>query len=300
MAHHIHDYGYKRLFSNVTIFRQLLETFVNEPWVKELDFNSAETIEHSFISEAYRETESDLIYKLKLNGQDVFIYVLLEFQSSVDRFISVRILNYITSLYVSLIKSGQIKEKLPPVFPIMLYNGDAKWAAPKSVAETIEHHDVLGQYGIGFQYLKIAENEYSAETLLQIQNIVSTLFLAENHYNVEQLEHELLELFEKEDRIAISLFLNWFKMLAVDGRIDSTDYQAFEKIYTNQMEVRQMFATAISEKDKRLIQEGEAKGKAEGKKEEKMNIAKQMKSDGINSEIISKYTGLSEEEIVAL
>jgi predicted transposase/invertase (TIGR01784 family) len=87
------------------------------PWVKELDFNSAETIEHSFISEAYRETESDLIYKLKLNGQDVFIYVLLEFQSSVDRFISVRILNYITSLYVSLIKSGQIKEKLPPSIP---------------------------------------------------------------------------------------------------------------------------------------------------------------------------------------
>jgi NADPH-dependent 2,4-dienoyl-CoA reductase/sulfur reductase-like enzyme len=33
--------------------------------------------------------------------------------------------------------------------------------------------------------------------------------------------------FEKEDRIAVSLFLNWFKMLAVDGRIDATDYRAF-------------------------------------------------------------------------
>jgi hypothetical protein len=84
--------------------------------------------------------------------------------------------------------------------------------------------------------------------------------------------------------MAISLFLNWFKMLAVDGRIDSTDYQAFEKIYTNQMEVRQMFATAISEKDKRLIQEGEAKAwtKAEAKmKLEKEQMAKQMKSDGV-------------------
>jgi predicted transposase/invertase (TIGR01784 family) len=89
-------------------------------------------------------------------------------------------------------------------------------------------------------------------------------------------------------------------MLAVDGRIDSTDYQVFEKIYTNQMAVRDMFATAISEKDKRLIQEGEVKGKAQGQKEEKMHIAKQMKTDGINSEVISKYTGLSEEEIAAL
>jgi len=245
MVHHIHDFGYKRLFSNVTIFRQLLESFVDEPWVKELDFSEAAPVEHSFISDAYKETESDLIYKLKLNGQDVFIYVLLEFQSSVDRFISVRILNYITSFYVSLIKSGQIKEKLPPVFPIMLYNGDPKWTAPEAVAETIADHQLLGEFGIGFKYLKIIENEYSSETLLQMRNIVSTLFLAENHFNLEQLEHELLELFEKEDRIAVSLFLNWFKMLAVDGRIDSTNYQAFEKIYTNKMEVRQMFTTAI-------------------------------------------------------
>lgn len=304
MVHHIHDYGYKRLFSNVTIFRQLLENFVHEPWVKELDFSTAETIEHSFVSESYQETESDLIYKLKLNGQDVFIYVLLEFQSSVDHFISVRILNYITNLYVSMIKSGQFKNKLPPVFPILLYNGDLKWSAPETIAETIVHHKMLGNYGIGFKYLKIVENEYSHESLLQIQNIVSTLFLAENHYHLEQLEHELIELFEKEDRTAVSLFLNWFKMLAIDGRIDSTNYRAFEKIYTNQMEVKEMFASAISEKDKRLIEEGKAEGKTEGKaegqKEATYKIAKQMKADGLSQDSISKYTGLSKEEIANL
>lgn len=276
----------------MTIFRQLLETFVHEPWVKELDFSTAETVEHSFISEAYKETESDLIYKLKLNGEDVFIYVLLEFQSSVDRFISVRILNYITNMYMAMLNAKEIKDKLPPVFPILLYNGDPTWTAPKTVAETIERHDLLGGYGIGFKYLKIVENEYSSETLLKIQNIVSTLFLAENHYNFEQLEHELLILFEKEDRIAVSLFLNWFRMLAIDGRIDSTNYRAFEKIYTNQMEVRQMFATAISEKDKRLLEEGKVEGKVE--------TARRMLADGMSVKAVSKYTGLSEEDIKKL
>jgi predicted transposase/invertase (TIGR01784 family) len=85
-------------------------------------------------------------------------------------------------------------------------------------------------------------------------------------------------------------------MLAVDGRIDSTDYRAFEKIYTNQMEVRQMFATAISEKDKRLIQEGRAEGELIAAKK----MAKQMKNDGLSNEAISKYTGLSKEEIAKL
>ncbi len=35
----IHDSGYKKLFSNRTIFRQLLETFVNQEWVHSLDFD---------------------------------------------------------------------------------------------------------------------------------------------------------------------------------------------------------------------------------------------------------------------
>lgn len=205
MVHHIHDFGYKRLFSNVTIFRQLLENFVPEPWIKELDFSTAETIDHSFISDIYKETESDLIYRVKLNGEDVLIYLLLEFQSSVDRFISVRILNYITSLYLSMIRTGQAKEKLPPVYPILLYNGDPRWTAAECVADTIDHHALLGEFGIGFRYLKIAENEYAPETLLEINNIVSTLFLAENHYQLEVLGEKLLKLFEKEDRIAVSL-----------------------------------------------------------------------------------------------
>ena len=57
----IHDSGYKKLFSNKVIFRQLIETFVKEDWVKDLDFDSCDTVDKSFISEHYKETESDII-----------------------------------------------------------------------------------------------------------------------------------------------------------------------------------------------------------------------------------------------
>ena len=100
-------------------------------------------------------------------------------------------------------------------------------------------------------------------------------------------------------------FLNWFKMLAVDGRIDSTNYRAFEKIYTDKTEVKKMFVNAISEKDKRLIAEsearGEAKGKAEGRAEGELEAlrrtAKKMKAGGVPEDVISKYTGLAQKEI---
>ncbi|MDY6994189.1 MAG: Rpn family recombination-promoting nuclease/putative transposase, partial [Pseudomonadota bacterium] len=57
----VHDRGYKRLFSHPRIFRQLLESFVHEHWVKELDFEQCEKINKSFISEHYKATESDLL-----------------------------------------------------------------------------------------------------------------------------------------------------------------------------------------------------------------------------------------------
>ena len=57
----IHDVGYKYLFSNRTIFRQLLETFVPEAWVKEANFEVAETLDKSYISDHFKETESDLL-----------------------------------------------------------------------------------------------------------------------------------------------------------------------------------------------------------------------------------------------
>ena len=96
----IHDSGYKRLFANRTIFRQLIETFVPETWVRELDFDSCETLDKSFVSDHYKETESDLVYKVKFHGRDVYLVILLEFQSTVDRFMALRVLNYLTNFYM--------------------------------------------------------------------------------------------------------------------------------------------------------------------------------------------------------
>ena len=103
----IHDSGYKKLFSNKTIFRQLLLTFVDEPWVAQLDFDDCETIDKSFVSDHYKETESDIIYRVRWLDQDIYIFILIEFQSTVDRFMALRILNYITNFYMDYLRANR-------------------------------------------------------------------------------------------------------------------------------------------------------------------------------------------------
>ncbi len=58
--------------------------------MKELDFTDCETLDKTFIADHYKETESDIIYKVKFKGRDAYLVILLEFQSTVDRFMVLR------------------------------------------------------------------------------------------------------------------------------------------------------------------------------------------------------------------
>ena len=317
----IHDSGYKKLFSNRTIFRQLIETFVDQEWVHSLDFDKCEPLDKSFISEHYKETESDLIYKIQFHDREVYIYILIEFQSTVEPFMALRVLNYITNFYMDFLVNNRGVKKLPAVFPIVLYNGEGPWTVPVNLSALIEQNPPLGAFGLDFQYFLIAENRYSQEALLRIRNIVSTLFLAESYYDVEVLEVELLNLFSSEsDKQAVSLFLNWFKQLAVHGRLESDDYESLESIYQNEEEVKTMLVTALERERQQIFQnglregeqkgkqegllEGEQKGKQEGllegEQKGRIETAKAMLAKGMEMTLISEITNLPEAQLLEL
>jgi len=249
----VHDLGYSVLFSNKVIFRQLLETFVRQPWVAEIDFEQIEKLNKSFISKKHRKHESDLIYKVKLKDKTAYIIVLIEFQSTVQKFMAVRVLHYIMSFYLDLIKQKSLKT-LPPVFPIVLYNGKKKWTAPVELHELIENNPLLGEFGIHFKYFKLAESEFSAESLLKIQNLVSTIFLSEVHYDLDVLLDEIRELFKKEDRPAISLLFNWFKYLYQNKRITEADFEQLNQVHYDEGEVS-MLIQSIREERRKFSQE---------------------------------------------
>ncbi len=290
----IHDTGYKKLFSDKRIFRQLLETFVDLDWIQDIDFDSCELLDKSFVSDHYKETESDIIYKVKLKGRDLYIIILLEFQSTIDRFMSLRFLNYISNFLMDFVQSAKQKPRsLPAVFPLLLYNGDKKWTAPQALDQLIDGNELLGNYGIRFQYFKIAENEFSKEKLLKISNLISTLFLAEAYYDPKELEERLISLFEKEeDKRGISLLLNWFFNLREHGRISPGDYDKLERVYKDKEEVKEMLITALK-KEKQAFYE-------EGLHAKSIKVAERMLRKGQDIDFICEITELSRDEVLQI
>ncbi|WPL20119.1 Rpn family recombination-promoting nuclease/putative transposase [Thiorhodovibrio frisius] len=131
-----HDSGYKLLYGHAAMVRDLLTGFVPGDWVSSLDLSTLERCSGSYVTEDLRDRADDLIWRLRWGKDWLYVYLLLEFQSTIDAWMAVRIQSYIGLLYQDLIRAEQLSAhgRLPPVLPIVLYNGTQVWNA----AETIE------------------------------------------------------------------------------------------------------------------------------------------------------------------
>jgi hypothetical protein len=65
------------------LFVQLLKSFVDQGWVDKIEPEDVELVDKSFILPDFKNKEADLVYKVKMDGTNVYFY-LLELQSSVD------------------------------------------------------------------------------------------------------------------------------------------------------------------------------------------------------------------------
>ena len=132
-----HDGWYKKLFSRETV-EHLVRGFVREPWVEEIDFATLEPWNSSFVGEQLERRESDAVWRVEFRGKPLYVCFLIEFQSTVERTMALRILAYVALLYQEIAEQEKHRNgPLPPVIPIVLYNGEAKWTAPVEVAELI-------------------------------------------------------------------------------------------------------------------------------------------------------------------
>ena len=109
------DQGYKLLFSHPEMVEDLLKGFVKEDWVNTLDFSSLEKLDTHHIADNFKERISDVIWRVRLKEQWLYVCILLEFQSTVDEYMALRCLVYIGLFYQDLLRTKQVvpSEKLP-------------------------------------------------------------------------------------------------------------------------------------------------------------------------------------------
>src|SRR6478609_8501608 len=190
-----HDSGYKSLFSHPEMVEDLIRGFVHEDWVRDLDFSTLEKVPGSYVAPNLMPRESDVVWKLRWKGDRVlYVYLLMEFQSTVDPSMALRMMVYLGLLYQDLLKRGETTSsgKLPPVLPLVLYNGYALWGAAREVSELIEEvPGGLELYRPRLRYCLLDEMRMADSELESLRNLAAAMFRLEKSRGTEAMARVL-------------------------------------------------------------------------------------------------------------
>jgi predicted transposase/invertase (TIGR01784 family) len=264
-----HDHSYKLLFSHPEMVADLLRGFVHEDWVAQLDFGSLEKVSGSFVADDLREREDDVIWRARWGDQWLYVYLLLEFQSTVDPFMAIRIMVYVGLLYQDLIRTQPLKpgERLPPVLPIVLYNGERPWNAAEDIGDLIaEVPGGLERYRPSLRYLLLDEGRYPDSELAGLRNLAAAVFRIENSANHEALQRALDALIgwlqAPEQESLRRSFVVWLNRVVLSSKLPGVEFPELNDL----REIRNMLAERVKDWSRAWKQEARAEGREEGRK----------------------------------
>lgn len=131
------DKLYKQLFAHPEIVRDLLSGFLTADWARALNIRAFERVNASYISDGGKARHDDMVWRVRIGGDWVYVYILLEFQTRPDKWMALRMQVYIGLLYQDLVAQHKLSKhgKLPPVLPVVLYHGRQPWNAATELTE---------------------------------------------------------------------------------------------------------------------------------------------------------------------
>jgi predicted transposase YdaD len=108
--------------------------------VSQVDWTSLKPERGSVVDPELRQTETDMLFSARLRGgRVVLFYVLLEHQSSVDRWMALRLLRYVVRQLEHWRQENPGSERLPVIIPLVMYHGPGgAWSAPRRVEELFD------------------------------------------------------------------------------------------------------------------------------------------------------------------
>ena len=265
-----HDSPYKLLFSHAEMVADLLRGFVKEPWVEEMDLTTLERVSSSFVTEDLQDREGDVIWRLRFRGGWLYVYLLLEFQSTVDRFMALRMMVYVGLLYQKIIQEKQLTSegRLPAVLPVVLYNGGRSWNAPEEMSDLIEQiAGGLDRYQPKMRYLLLEESRYTEEELAPLRNVVAALFRLENSRDSEHI-NEVVGLLADWLRIPEQdslrrAFAEWLRRGFFPARLPGIEIPEFGDL----QEVKLMLAEHVKEWTQEWLEQGLQQGREQGREQ---------------------------------
>ncbi len=206
-----HDVSYRILFSHKHLVDSLIRGFLPPEWVEGLDFETLAPVSEAHPTQDWSMRYNDSVWRLRwrTGRRWLYFYLMLEFQSTDEHFMAVRILSYEGVLYEHLQKALGLRsgDKLPIVIPIVLYNGEEAWTSTEDVFDLIEPAAPgMSDYLPRLRYKLIDIRHLPVAELEAMRNAVAGLFRLEASQSLPTTKaalDDLVELLDPQEYAAV-------------------------------------------------------------------------------------------------
>ncbi|WP_250311074.1 Rpn family recombination-promoting nuclease/putative transposase [Rickettsia endosymbiont of Oedothorax gibbosus] len=304
-----HDEIFRKSMENPIVAKEFLATHLPKDVLALIDSTSLKLEKDSFIEPDLSETISDVLFSVKFNDQDGYIFLLLEHQSTVDKMMAFRLFKYMINICDLYLTTNPKAKSLPLIYPLILYNGKKKYNASLNIWNLFTHPDLARGFWTNDCQLINVHDIPDEELKEKVWSGILLFFL--KHIHERQLLkrwQEISHLLPKLSEITIGYdhIRNLLQYTLIF--IEQNDKIELEKILKNSLtkekgeELMPSIAQVWKEEGIQIgLQDGikigeargEARGEAKGRAEGEAKLIKMMINNGSSIEEVAKITGLS-------
>jgi predicted transposase/invertase (TIGR01784 family) len=304
-----HDEIFRKSMENPIVAKEFLATHLPKDVLALIDSTSLKLEKDSFIEPDLSETISDVLFSVKFNDQDGYIFLLLEHQSTVDKMMAFRLFKYMINICDRYLTTNPKAKSLPLIYPLILYNGKKKYNAPLNIWNLFSHPDLARGFWTNDCQLINVHDIPDEELKKKIWSGILLFFL--KHIHERQLLkrwQEISHLLPKLSKITIGYDHIRNLLSYTLTFIEQNDKIELEKILKNSLtkekgeELMPSIAQVWKEEGIQIglqdgIKIGEARGKARGEAigeaRGEAKLIKMMINNGSSIEEVARMTRLS-------
>ena len=315
-----HDAAYKSLFAHRRTVEDTLRALAvataadatgksRDPELDHsLDFATLERMPASFVTEHLGRRHADMLWRIRtLDETWLHLLVLFEFQSTVDRRMAFRMMNYAGGIWMGLgsdhLGPGRV---FPLVLPVVVYSGRRRWTAARDVRDLLAPapHGLLGSRP-RHPYLLVELQRLGPGSLPE-ENVLSMIAALERARSPKRLEQLALSLRNWVERARARELLDSFRewILQVLAQRHGPEGRALELRIRNQEEAR--MTTLIErarqwgeELNQEWLERGLEMGRLEGERELVRRLVARRFGERAAKDFVPVLAGISDSDRLA-
>ncbi|MFD7847984.1 Rpn family recombination-promoting nuclease/putative transposase [Nocardia sp. NPDC059764] len=112
---------------------------LSEAAVAHLDWDGMELQSCSFVPKELQSRYTDVLFRIRWDDRDAFVFMLIEHQSSTDELMAFR-LEYMVAIWNRYLRHNQHARRLPVVIPVVVHCDPRghRWSAPTELSDLLD------------------------------------------------------------------------------------------------------------------------------------------------------------------